>query len=267
MVNERKLTVRKRTKTGKPCLDAKFLQYHADRGDKACKLILEYRDYAKLLSTYITSIHDLLDPNDRIHAQYNQAGARTGRLSCSNPNLQNIPRPENDHWNIRGSFIARPGYKILCFDYGQLEMRLLAAASLQKSMLDMINSGKDIHIGNAELVFGIPYEVIKNAKKKKDNGEELTQQEKDGLVARAAVKGIGFGLLYGMGPDKLANTLGCTREEALEKIDQFLAAYPAVEEFTDECVDITRQTGYAFTLLGRGRNFTRDSLQQRHAPF
>jgi DNA polymerase-1 len=249
----------KYTKGGKggnrtPSTDAAFLKHYADMGNESCSLILEHRSYSKLLGTYIDGLHQLLDQDDRIHTRFNQDVARTGRLSSSDPNLQNIPRPENDHWDLRGSFIPREGYTMLCFDYSQLEMRLLAAASLEQSMIDMIHSGRDIHMGNAELVFGLDYADILEAKRKKEAGEPMTSHDKECMAARAAVKAIGFGILYGMGPEKLAASLGLTRSEAEAKIQQFLNAYPAVKAFTDEAIAETLQSGYAFTVLGRRRN-------------
>jgi len=128
----------------------------------------------------------------------------------------------------------------------------LAAASLEQSMIDMIHSGKDIHMGNAEIVFGLPYDDIKAAKKK--DKVDLTDYDRQCLAARSAVKNIGFGILYGMGPQKMANDLGITVEEAEAKIAQFLNTYPAVKAFTEEAVQETERTGYAFTVLGRRRN-------------
>jgi DNA polymerase-1 len=259
LIDERKLAPTKFTKGGKTgtrtaSVDASFLQTYADKGDEACKLILEHREYKKLLGTYINGLHELLDPDDRIHTRFNQDVARTGRLSSAGPNLQNIPRPENDHWALRKAFIPAPGYTLLCFDYSQLEMRLLAAASLEQSMIDMIHSGKDIHMGNAEIVFGLAYDDIVAAKKAKEAGQELTAHQKSCLLARNAAKTIGFGLVYGMGAAKLAGTLGITVEEAEAKIEQFLRVYPAIKRFTEEAVNEARTTGYAFTVLGRRRN-------------
>ena len=134
----------------------------------------------------------------------------------------------------------------------QLEMRLLAAAALELPMIEMIHSGKDIHIGNAEIVFGLPYDDIKAAKKKEK--KDLTDYDRQCLAARNAVKSIGFGILYGMGAPKMAHDLGITEQEANQKIEQFLRTYPAVKRFTEACVQETLKTGYAFTLLGRRRN-------------
>lgn len=266
LIGEMKLEPTKWTKGGKntsraPSVDSSFLEHYAEKGVEACKLIIQHRDYSKLLGNYIIGLHELLDPVDRIHTRYNQDVARTGRLSSSEPNLQNIPRPENDQWNLRSAFIPTDGHKILCFDYAQLEMRLLAAASLEQSMIDMIHSGKDIHIGNAELVFGFPYEDILQAKNTKELIKEgklaptaFTDYMKQCLDARYAVKSIGFGILYGMGPAKLANELGVPQPEAEGKIDRFNQTYRAVKQFTEEAVQETERTGYAFTVLGRRRN-------------
>lgn len=181
--------------------------------------------------------------------------------NSADPNLQNIPKPDNDHWNLRGAFIAKPGHKILCFDYKQLEMRLLAAASLEQGMLDLIHAGKDIHIGNAELVFGLPYEDIVAAKACAP--DQLTAYYKECLAARDAVKTIGFGIIYGMGTQKLATTLGISPEDAEKKIQQFLRRYDAIEAFTKEAVEETRATGYAFTVLGRRRNIPQIASNRR----
>lgn len=189
---------------------------------------------------------------DHSHVTGGVVTHNTGRLSNSGPNLQNIPRPENDHWNLRQAFIPAPGYDLICLDYSQLEMRLLAAAALELPMIEMIHSGKDIHIGNAEIVFGLPYDDIKAAKKKEK--KDLTDYDRQCLAARNAVKSIGFGILYGMGAPKMAHDLGITEQEANQKIDQFLRTYPAVKRFTEACVQETLKTGYAFTLLGRRRN-------------
>lgn len=259
------LRLTKGGKTGKrnPSLDANFLKHYSDEGDEACGLILEHRSYGKLLNTYILGLHELLDSENRIHTKFNQDVARTGRLSSSEPNLQNIPRPENDHWDLRSAFIPRDGHTMLCFDYGQLEMRLLAEAAQDEDMTNMINSGRDIHMGNAELVFGLGYDDIVAAKYKKENKLEMSAHDTECMAARAAVKAIGFGILYGMGPAKLAASLGVTQREAEAKIEQFLNAYPAVKRFTDEAVAETLRTGYAFTMLGRRRNIPQIASRNR----
>lgn len=236
-----------------PSVDEKFLEHYKDQIPMA-KMLLRHRSLSKLYGTYITGISDRVDPHGRIHTRFNQDVARTGRLSSSDPNMQNIPKPENDKWKLRGAFIAEDGNTLSVRDYEQLEMRLLAAASGEQGMIDVIRKGWDIHMGNASMIFGMPYDEIKAAKASKEAGAQLTPRQKECLVARAASKDIGFGIIYGMGPDKLAGSLGVTRPEAEAKIRQFKEAYPAVDAFTKEAVAETEQTGYAFTILGRRRN-------------
>lgn len=263
--NVRGFKIIKRTKGGKtgvtqPSLDSSTLEKFAER-DPVAALVMEYRKLSKLYGTYITGIGGLLDPNGRVHTRYNQDVTRTGRLSSADPNLQNIPNVEKDKWKLRGAFIAGKGNRILTADYQQLEMRLLAAASMEPGMIDVINKGWDIHMGNAAMIFGLPYEDVMEAKKvdkmvdqKELPPEALTEYHRECLAARAAAKTIGFGLVYGMGPEKLANTLKISKAEAIRKTSAFMDAYPAVEKFKEEAVEETYATGYSFTILGRRRN-------------
>ena len=185
----------------------------------------------------------------------------TGRLSSAEPNLQNIPNPERDNWKLRGAFIAKPGHKLIVADYKQLEMRLLACAAEEQDMVDVFLKGWDIHMGNASLVFGIPYDELVEAKKidkMVKQGElpesHMTERVKECLHARSAAKAIGFGLNYGMGDKRLANSIGVSLAEAVEKKNQYMRTYPAVAKFYADAIAETEMTGYAFTLLGRRRN-------------
>lgn len=240
-------------KTGvkNPSTDEKFLNHYKNEIPMA-KMLLHHRELTKLHGTYIKGLSDRLDPFGRIHSRFNQDVARTGRLSSSDPNMQNIPKPENDKWKLRGAFVAPPGYRLSVVDYEQLEMRLLAAASGEPGMIDVINKGWDIHMGNASMIFDIPYEEIKTAKKTPE--DQLTPRHHECLAARAAAKNIGFGIIYGMGAKKMAGDMGIKVEEAQAKIQRFKETYPAVDAFTREAVEETMQTGYAFTILGRRRN-------------
>jgi DNA polymerase-1 len=272
-------------KTGerKPSWDSTVLE-HYEHEVPLFKLMLEEREYSKLLGTYIIGLNEIVDPNDRIHANYNQAVARTGRLSCSDPNLQNLPRAENDEWNLRGAFITEPGWSLLCADYQQLEMRLLACAAQEQSMVDVFLRGWDIHAGNAALMFNNSkdYEdineakdLLKKLKKCSTPGETIDAAESKlpGVLARAsdrqmtldgylrqcafwrtAAKAVGFGLNYGMGPNKLAGDIGCTVSEAKDKIAQYKGTYPAVEHFMKEAIEEGKKYGFAFTVMGRRRN-------------
>lgn len=247
-------------KSGAASTDESFLQHYKHECEEA-GLMLQHREFSKLLSTYLLGLSTILDGHDRVHTRYNQDVARTGRLSSSEPNLQNIPRPENDKWGIRTAFIAPPGYTMIAADYEQLEMRLLAAASREPRMIKVFLDKWDIHMGNAALMYNLPYDDMVQAKK-------IDKQVKDGaldksaltdyvmhcLKARTVAKTIGFGLNYGMGANKLARQLGITKDEADEKIDRYKTMYPAVGAFFEEAVHEAELTGYAFTLLGRRRN-------------
>jgi DNA polymerase-1 len=246
----------------KPSMDAGFIEHCAEEyGNPVANMILEHRNLTKLHGTYIEGIHELVDGYCRVHTLFNQDVTRTGRLSSTDPNLQNIPNIEKDKWRLRSAFIAPPGMTLLVHDYNQLEMRLLAAGAREPDMIDIFRRNWDIHMGNASMMMGIPYDELKEAKKIDKEVKEgtmaqhfLTARVLQCLFARAAAKNIGFGLNYGMGPGKLANDLGITKAEAIEKIALYKKTYPAVTRFYDECVATTRQYGYAFTILGRRRN-------------
>lgn len=239
-------------KTGvkQPKTDYDFLMAYKGQVPMA-DVMLRHRDLSKLLGTYIQGLPKCFDAHGRIHSRLNQIVARTGRLSSSDPNLQNIPNADNDPFSIRKAFIAPKGMKLICRDYSALEMRLLAAASLEEGMIDIFRRKWDIHMGNAALVFGFPYDDIKSAKKKAK--QDLTDYDKKCLHARGAVKSIGFGLNYGMKEQLLARNIGCSVEEALELMDKYMARYPAVKQFYAEAIEETRKTGYAFSILGRRR--------------
>lgn len=247
-------------KTGS--VDVDFLTYAAEEmGHPVASMILEHRNLTKLYGTYIQGIYGFVDNGHRIHTRFNQDVTRTGRLSSSDPNLQNIPNEERDKWGLRKAFIAPPGYELIVADYNQLEMRLLAAAAREKDMIDIFLRNWDIHMGNASMMMNIPYDEIAEAKKIDKKVKEgslaaiaLTARVLECLHARAAAKNIGFGLNYGMGAGKLANDLGISRAEAEYKIQLYKKTYPAVTRFYEEAVALTRRTGYSFTILGRRRN-------------
>jgi DNA polymerase-1 len=246
----------------KPSVDADFIQHIADEyGDPVAKMVLEHRNLSKLEGTYIEGISEYLDGYSRIHTRFNQDTARTGRLSSADPNIQNIPNVEKDKWRLRSAFIAPKGRKLLVHDFNQLEMRLLASAAREPDMIGIFLRNWDIHMGNASMMMGIPYDELKEAKKidkevkeGRMNMQALTSRVLECLHARAAAKNIGFGLNYGMGAAKLANDLGIPLQEAVEKIALYKQTYPAVSKFYEEAVNMARQTGYAFTILGRRRN-------------
>lgn len=207
---------------------------------------------------------------DHSHVTGGVVTHNTGRLSSSEPNLQNIPNPEADKFKLRGAFQATPGNDLIVLDYEQLEMRLLAAAALEPDMIQIFKDGKDIHMGNAALVFGplyekshgwhMSYEDLVHAKKvdKKVKAGELPKEAIDqrvqlALEARSAAKAIGFGLNYGMKENRLARALGVTKEEAKTLIEAYLSRYPAVSQFYASAIEETVRTGYSYTILGRRR--------------
>lgn len=290
--NDLKLRPRQYTKGGKsgvkkPSIDGAFLEHYAAEGVPICKLMLRQRELAKLLGTYVEGLQKRVDENGRVHTRFNQDVARTGRLSSSDPNLQNVPRPDDDTFKIRGAFQAScPENCLIVGDYEQLEMRLLAAATVtddnpegEKAMIDIFLSGRDIHMGNAELVFGpvfekrhgwrLTYDDVVQAKKvdkKVKSGdlppEAMTERMHLALKARQDVKVVGFGLNYGMKENLLSQRLGNTKAEAKAIVDLYLETYPAVQHFYDSAIAETKKSGYSFTLLGR-RRFHPEILSDR----
>lgn len=246
----------------KPSIDEGYLEHCAfEVGHPVAKKVLDWRHLSKLYGTYIQGLYSFTDAFGRIHTRFNQDITRTGRLSSADPNLQNIPTSENDKWGLRALFIAPPGRELIVADYNQLEMRLLAAAAREKTMIDIFLRGWDIHMGNATMMMKIPYDEIKDAKsidKKVKEGllpdSYLTERVLYCLAARAKCKNTGFGLNYGMGAGKLAADLDIPRAEAEATIRLYKNTYPAVDLFFEEAVTNARQTGYSFTVLGRRRN-------------
>ncbi len=255
----------KQTKGGKSgvrqlSMDSEVLSYLSGQYPVAAKT-LRLRELSKLNGTYIVGIRELLDPHGRLHTNFNQDVARTGRLSSSDPNCQNIPTPDNDKWKLRGAFIAPKDHELIVADYAQLEMRLLAVGSGEPGMIEVIKRGWDIHMGNAAMIYGLPYEEIEQAKKTeklvkqgKLPESEMTERVHYLLRCRAEIKNIGFGLVYGMGDSKLARDLGITKAEATAKSQNFMQKYPAVASFKSEMLDDARRFGAIFTIMGRRRS-------------
>jgi len=264
-----KLTKGGKTGIKKASVDSDVLEQLSIE-DPVAKKLVEYRELSKLYGTYILGLAKHLDKNNRIHCRLNQDVARTGRLSSSNPNLQNIPKPESDKYKIRRAFIAPEGKELIVIDYDQLEMRLLAAAAQEPDMINIFLQGKDIHMGNAALVFGplykerygreLTYDDLVEAKKtdkKVKNGElpesAITEWVERCLFARNAIKAVGFGLNYGMKSKKLAANIGVTVEEAEAVIQAYMDTYPTVKRFYENSIADCQVKLKAFTLLGRRR--------------
>ncbi len=197
--------------------------------------IMVYREKQKLLSTYIDSLPTKISSKtDRLHASFNQTVAATGRLSSSEPNLQNIPVRTEDGRKIREAFIAKEGCSIIAADYSQIELRLLAHFSEDEHMIDAFKNGDDIHRQTASKIYGIPSAGVT---------DEM----------RRASKTINFGLMYGMGPFKLAGELGVSMGEAKQFITSYFEQFPTIKEFMESSKDSARKNGYTETLMGRKR--------------
>ena len=197
--------------------------------------VLDYRQLTKLKGTYVDALPELIDPaTGRIHTSFNQTGAATGRLSSSNPNLQNIPIKTELGREIRAAFIPREGWKLLVADYSQIELRLLAHMSGDPVLIDAFRRGEDIHTRTASEVLGVPPMLI-------------TRE------ARNSAKAVNFGIVYGISSFGLAANLGISRKEADLYIKAYFERYSGVQRFIDETIARTRETGVARTLFGRER--------------
>ena len=228
------LPILKKTKTG-ASTDAEVLEQLAEMGHEVPKLILEYRELQKLKSTYVDLLPVEVHPvTGRIHTSFHQTGAATGRLSSSDPNLQNIPIRTPRGAAIRRGFIPREGAHFVVADYSQIELRLLAHFSEDESFIEAFRAGRDIHRETAALIFGVAEEQV--------TGEQ-----------RARAKTINFGTIYGQGPFALSKQLGITQDEAKAFIEAYFARFPGVRGYLDRMVQQARELGYVETLSGRRR--------------
>lgn len=198
--------------------------------------ILEYRELAKLLSTYIDPLPLLTDSKDRLHAKFLQAGTTTGRMSSQNPNLQNIPTKTELGKRVRGGFVADKGYVLLAFDYSQIELRIAAIMSGDENLIEIFKKGHDVHTGVASKVFKV---------KEDDVTKDMRRQ----------AKVINFGILYGMGVNALKANLGSTKDEAQLFYNEYFNTFSRVAEFLEETKRSAEQNGYTETLFGRRRYF------------
>ena len=198
------------------------------------KLILEYRSFAKLKSTYVDALPELVARDGRIHTDFNQAVAATGRLSSSNPNLQNIPIRTARGREIRKAFIAPDGWSLLAADYSQIELRILAHMSEDEALLDAFTRGQDIHQRTAAEIFDVA-------------AEEVTADQ------RRAGKTINFGVIYGMGSRRLARSLDISEDKAQRYIDSYFERYSGVRDYFAGVLEEARRSGYASTLFDRRR--------------
>jgi DNA polymerase-1 len=199
-------------------------------------LVLEYRELAKLLGTYIDTIPTQLDDKDRLHADFLQSGTTTGRMGCANPNLQNIPNKTELGREIRKSFIAEKGWKLVSLDYSQLELRIAAFLSGDEKLIEIFRTGQDVHTAVASEVFGVkPNDVTKEM--------------------RIKAKTINFGIMYGMGVTALQKNIGTNREDAQKFLDDYFSKFSGLAEYLEKVKRDTAQKGYTETFFGRRRYF------------
>jgi DNA polymerase-1 len=228
------LPVLKRTKTG-PSTDVSVLEELAEQGHQLPRLLMEYREMEKLRGTYVDALPKLVHPETgRIHTSFNQTVAATGRLSSSDPNLQNIPIRTALGREIRKGFIAEPGHVLLGVDYSQIELRILAHFSGDDAFVEAFRKGIDVHRQTASVIFGIPIDEFSSA-------------------MRAQAKTINFATLYGQGSFSLAKQLGIPRDEAQRFIEQYFERFSGVRRYLDEQVRLAKERGFVETLLGRRR--------------
>jgi DNA polymerase-1 len=222
----------KKTKKGQYVTDEATLQ--ALKGKhKVVGMILDYRGYKKLLSTYIDALPLLINPRTgHIHTSYNQAVTSTGRLSSSNPNLQNIPIRDENGKEVRKAFIPDEGELFFSADYSQIELRLMAHMSGDKTMIDDFNSGHDIHQATAAKIFKCPIEDVTSDMRRK-------------------AKTANFGIIYGISAFGLAERMEVSRTEAKNLIDEYFQTYPGVKTYMEESVEKARKLKYTETLFGR----------------
>lgn len=226
------LPVIKKTPSGTPSTNEEVLQELA-LDYPLPKLILEYRGLAKLKSTYTDKLPKMINPSTgRVHTSYHQAVTATGRLSSTDPNLQNIPIRNEEGRRIRQAFVAPAGYKILAVDYSQIELRIMAHLSGDQALLEAFREGKDIHAATAAEIMGVSIEDVS------------TEQ-------RRRAKAVNFGLIYGMSAFGLAKQLGIPRGEAQAYMDTYFERYPGVMQYMEDTRSAASAQGYVETIFGR----------------
>ncbi|MDX1430188.1 MAG: DNA polymerase, partial [Rhodothermales bacterium] len=229
-----KLPVVGRTSTGKPSTRETVLQQLATEHELPA-LILDWRELSKLKNTYVDTLPELVHPETgRVHTEFNQTVAATGRLSSTNPNLQNVPIRSQRGREIRRAFVAEAGMVLMAADYVQIELRILASMSGDEALIEAFRNGEDIHTSTAARVFGVdPADVTR--------------------LQRSRAKEVNYGIPYGISPYGLAQRLRCPVGEAQDLIGEYHRSFPAVSRFLSQQVEKAREQGFAQTLLGRRR--------------
>ena len=227
-----KLTPKKKTKSGYSTnVDA----LEAIRGEhEIIPTLLEYRKLSKLYSTYVVGLRKVVDAGGRVHSTFKQTETRTGRISSTEPNMQNIPARTELGRQMRRFFVAKEGCVLIDADYSQIELRILAHIADDKRMIDAFNNGADIHAITASEVFGVPPEMVTHE-------------------MRTRAKAINFGIVYGISAFSLSQDIGVTVAQAADYIKNYLATYSGVDRFMKETVERSKERGYVTTMFGRRR--------------
>lgn len=234
LFTEQGLVAGKKTKTGYST-DTAVLEELCERTQNPLpQLILDYRSFAKLQSTYVETLPLLADKNDRIHTCFLQTGTATGRLSSREPNLQNIPVRDKNGRRIRSAFTALDGKVLISADYAQIELVVLSHLSGDENLSNAFRQGIDVHASTAALIYGI-------------KAEDVTAEQ------RRFAKTVNFGVMYGMSAFRLAKELNISRTQAKEFIDQYFETYSGVKKFIDQTVERARECGFVETIMGRKR--------------
>ncbi len=237
LFNKLGLKAKNQKKTGSGGLSTKESELEKMRDmHPIIPLIFDHRELQKLLSTYIDVISEILDEKDRLHAKFLQTGTTTGRMSSQEPNLQNIPTKSELGRNVRKAFIAEKGFKLVSFDYSQIEIRIAAFLSGDEKLLEIFRKGEDVHTAVASEVFGVPPEKV---------DKEM----------RRRAKVINFGIMYGMGVMALKQNINSTREEAQRYLDEYFKKFSGLARYLDSVKAEAERNGFTETLFGRRRYF------------
>jgi DNA polymerase-1 len=233
LYEKQQLPVKKKTPKGQPSTAEEVLQQLADDGYELPQIIMQYRGLSKLKSTYTDKLPlQVNKTTGRIHTSYHQAVTATGRLSSSDPNLQNIPIRSENGRRIREAFVAKQDHVLLAADYSQIELRIMAHLSGDQSLVQAFSQGEDIHRHTAAEIFDVAL-------------EQVTSDQ------RRSAKAINFGLIYGMSAHGLSRQLGIERHQAAEYMETYFARYPGVRAYMDNTREQAKQQGYVETLFGR----------------
>jgi DNA polymerase-1 len=235
----------KKTKSGQYSTGEEVLSNYA-KDHKIVREVLEWRQLSKLKSTYVDALPKQIHPRTkRIHTEFMQTVAATGRLSSNNPNLQNIPIRTERGREVRKAFVPRDeNYVLLAADYSQIELRIIAALSQEKTMMNAFKNGEDIHASTAARVFGVDIEEVTRAQ-------------------RSNAKTVNFGIIYGVSAFGLSNQTDLTRNESKELIETYYKTYPKLRDYMDEQVEFAKEHGYVKTVMGR-RRYLKDINAKNH---